>query len=89
MTQKLAWKLLYIIVKNLSEVKRMIGVLLVTHGNVCESLKESMEMILGQQKNFCALSLNPEDDVMELKNRGNGSGRRSDRFGGSLWWKPL
>ena len=47
----------------------MIGVLLVTHGNVCESLKESMEMILGQQKNFCALSLNPEDDVMELKNR--------------------
>ena len=46
MTQKLAWKLLYIIVKNLSEVKRMIGVLLVTHGNVCESLKESMEMIL-------------------------------------------
>ena len=71
----------------------MIGVLLVTHGHVCESLKESMEMILGQQKNFCALSLNPEDDVMELKNRvkvklqemdqGEGVIALVDLFGGS------
>ncbi len=30
----------------------MIGVLLVTHGNFCESIKESTEMVLGLQKIF-------------------------------------
>ena len=39
----------------------MIGVLLVTHGQFCESMKESTEMVLGVQKNFYSLPLNPED----------------------------
>lgn len=30
----------------------MIGVLLVTHGQFCESMKESTEMVLGVQKIF-------------------------------------
>ena len=41
----------------------MIGVLLVTHGNFCESIKESTEMVLGLQKNFYSLPLDPGDDI--------------------------
>ena len=36
----------------MKEVMYMIGVLLVTHGNFCESIKESTEMVLGLQKKF-------------------------------------
>ena len=47
----------------------MIGVLLVTHGNFCESIKESTEMVLGFQKIFCSLPLDPGDDVANLRSR--------------------
>ncbi len=47
----------------------MIGVLLVTHGNFCESIKESTEMVLGFQKNFYSLPLDPGDDVANLRSR--------------------
>ena len=47
----------------------MIGVLLVTHGQFCESMKESTEMVLGVQKNFYSLPLNPEDDIVCLQSR--------------------
>ena len=47
----------------------MIGVLLVTHGNFCESIKESTEMVLGLQKNFYSLPLDPGDDIAYLQSR--------------------
>ena len=46
----------------------MIGVLLVTHGQFCESMKESTEMVLGVQKNFYSLPLNPEDEYVPQVN---------------------
>lgn len=47
----------------------MIGVLLVTHGNFCESIKESTEMVLGSQENFSSLPLEPGDDIENLQSR--------------------
>lgn len=71
----------------------MIGVLLVTHGNFCVSLKESTEMVLGRQENLCSLPLNPGDDVIALQgcilnkirqmDQGEGVIVLVDLFGGS------
>lgn len=45
----------------------MIGVLLVSHGNMAAGMKDSVTMIVGEQDKFQSLSLNPGQDVNQLK----------------------
>ncbi|XKM13506.1 PTS sugar transporter subunit IIA [Orbaceae bacterium ac157xtp] len=45
----------------------MIGVLLVSHGKMAEGIKDSVNMIVGQQDHFDTLALNPGQDINELK----------------------
>ncbi len=47
----------------------MIGVLVVTHGKLAEGLKDSIELIIGEQKKFEIEGLFHGDDFEELKTR--------------------
>ena len=44
----------------------MIGIIIVTHGNLALELKSAMEHILGIQKNIEIISIKPDDDL-EIK----------------------
>ncbi|WP_392561213.1 PTS sugar transporter subunit IIA [Orbus sturtevantii] len=45
----------------------MIGILLVSHGKMAAGIKDSATMIVGEQANFETLSLNPGQDISQLK----------------------
>ncbi|SCC17732.1 PTS system, mannose-specific IIA component [Gilliamella bombicola] len=45
----------------------MIGVLLISHGKMASGMKDSVTMIVGEQDKFEALSLNPGQDINQLK----------------------
>lgn len=45
----------------------MIGVLLVSHGSMAAGIKDSVKMIVGEQSQFESLSLNPGQDINQLK----------------------
>ncbi|MCO6552694.1 MAG: PTS sugar transporter subunit IIA [Gilliamella sp.] len=45
----------------------MIGVLLISHGNMAAGMKDSVTMIVGEQDKFETLSLNPGQDINQLK----------------------
>ena len=45
----------------------MIGIIIVSHGNLALELKSAMEHILGIQKNIEILSLFPSDDLDKKK----------------------
>lgn len=45
----------------------MIGVLLVSHGNMAEGMKDSVMMIAGEAVQFATLALIPGQDISELK----------------------
>ena len=71
----------------------MIGIIIVTHGNLALELKSAMEHILGSQKNIEILCISPDDDLDERKNdieasikkidNGNGIVILTDMFGGT------
>ena len=44
----------------------MIGIIIVTHGNLALEFKSAMEHILGIQKNIEIISIKPDDDL-EIK----------------------
>ena len=44
----------------------MIGIIIITHGNLALELKSAMEHILGIQKNIEIISIKPDDDL-EIK----------------------
>ena len=44
----------------------MIGIIIITHGNLALELKSAMEYILGIQKNIEIISIKPDDDL-EIK----------------------
>lgn len=71
----------------------MIGIIIVTHGNLALELKSAMEHILGIQKNIEIISIKPDDDL-EIKksaleesikkvDEGNGAIILTDMFGGT------
>ena len=71
----------------------MIGIIVVTHGNLALELKSAMEHILGVQKNIEIISIKPDDDL-EIKksaleesikkvNEDNGTIILTDMFGGT------
>lgn len=47
----------------------MIGIIIVTHSNFAEGIKNSVEMISGKQDNFTAINFENGEDIEDLKNR--------------------
>ncbi len=47
----------------------MIGCLVVSHGKMAEGLKESVSLIMGENKQFAALGFFEEEDFEAFKNR--------------------
>ena len=47
----------------------MIGIIIVTHSNFAEGIKNSVEMITGKQDNFTAINFENGEDIEDLKNR--------------------
>lgn len=45
----------------------MVGVLILTHGKLADGLKNSVEMIMGQNESFITLGLYEGDDFSEFK----------------------
>lgn len=47
----------------------MIGIIVVTHSNFAEGIKNSVEMIAGKQDNFTAINFENGEAIEDLKNR--------------------
>ena len=47
----------------------MIGIIIVTHSNFAEGIKNSVEMIAGKQDNFTAINFENGEDIEDLKRR--------------------
>jgi len=47
----------------------MIGIIIVTHSNFAEGIRNSVEMIAGKQDNFTAINFENGEDIEDLKNR--------------------
>ena len=47
----------------------MIGIIVVTHSNFAEGIKNSVEMIAGKHDNFTAINFENGEDIEDLKNR--------------------
>ena len=60
----------------------MIGIIIVTHGNLALELKSAMEHILGAQKNIEVICISSDDDLDEKKNDIKGSIKRIDNNNG-------
>jgi PTS system mannose-specific IIA component len=71
----------------------MIGIIIITHGNLALELKSAMEYILGIQKNIEIISIKPDDDLkikkadleeaIEKVNENIGTIILTDMFGGT------
>ena len=71
----------------------MIGIIIITHGNLALELKSAMEYILGTQKNIEIISIKSDDDleikkadleeVIEKVNENIGTIILTDMFGGT------
>ena len=71
----------------------MIGMVIITHGNLALELKAAMEHVIGLQKNTEIISINPDDDLetkkgdiaKSIKKADNNSGIIivTDMFGGT------
>ena len=60
----------------------MIGIIIVTHGNIALELKSTMEHILGVQKNIEIICISSDDDLDERKNDIKGSIKKIDNNNG-------
>ena len=47
----------------------MIGIIIVSHSNFAEGIKNSVEMIAGKQDNFTAINFENGEDIEDLKKR--------------------
>ena len=71
----------------------MIGILLVTHGNLADEMKNAMEHVLGKQEQIDTICINANDDVevrrqdivdkVNTLNSGDGVCIATDMFGGT------
>ena len=71
----------------------MIGLVIITHGNLALELKSAMEHIIGSQADIEIFCINPDDDIDIQKNniqntikeinKGNGIIMLTDMFGGT------
>ena len=44
----------------------MLGIVIATHGNLSDGLKDAAEVIVGTTNNIATVNLNPGDDLQEL-----------------------
>ena len=71
----------------------MIGLIIITHGNLALELKSAMEHIIGSQADIEIFCINPDDDIdiqrnniqntIKEINKGNGIIMLTDMFGGT------
>lgn len=71
----------------------MIGIVLVTHGNLALEFRRALEHVVGEQSQFETLSIGPEDDMEKRKedvltiatsvDTGSGTIILTDMFGGT------
>jgi PTS system mannose-specific IIA component len=71
----------------------MIGIVIVTHGNLANEFRAAMEHVVGTQEQVAAISIMPSDDMEERRNaileavaevdRGDGAVILTDMFGGT------
>ena len=71
----------------------MIGLVLVTHGRLAEEFIAATEHVVGSQRNMCAISIGPDDDIeqrrrdilaaVEAVDDGAGVILLTDMFGGT------
>lgn len=71
----------------------MIGILLVTHGQLAMTFLSALEHVLGKQENVATICIEADDDIEEIKqeignkiqqiNTGNGVLILTDMFGGT------
>jgi PTS system mannose-specific IIA component len=71
----------------------MIGIIIITHGNLAKEFILALEHIIGPQKNIKPFSINPDDDIEESRKRlindvkaideGQGVAIFTDMFGGT------
>ena len=71
----------------------MIGIVLVTHGNLAREFRAAMEHVVGKQEQARAISIGPDDDMerrradilaaAEEVDRGDGAILLTDMFGGT------
>lgn len=47
----------------------MLGIVIVTHGALCEGLKSALEVIIGDTSNIATVSLQAQDDVNNLSEK--------------------
>ena len=45
----------------------MIGIILVSHGNLAKEFAKTLEHIVGPQENFISIGLFPDDDIEEKR----------------------
>ena len=73
----------------------MIGIIIVTHGNLALELKSAMEHILGIQKNIEIISIKPDDDLEIKKSALEESIKKVDEekwsynFNRHVWWSSF
>ena len=71
----------------------MIGVVIVTHGNLAKEFRSALEHVVGPQENIATICIQPDDDMEERRvailkaisavNRGDGCVLLTDMFGGT------
>ena len=71
----------------------MIGVVIVTHGNLAKEFRSALEHVVGPQEQIATICIQPDDDMEERRlaileaisavNRGDGCVLLTDMFGGT------
>ncbi|MDX2263938.1 MAG: PTS sugar transporter subunit IIA [Hyphomicrobiales bacterium] len=71
----------------------MIGVVIVTHGNLANEFRAALEHVVGPQEQIATICITPQDDIEECRksimdaivdvNKGDGAVLLTDMFGGT------
>jgi PTS system mannose-specific IIA component len=71
----------------------MIGIVIITHGNLAREFRFALEHVVGAQKQVATISITPDDDIEERRdailramssvNSGDGIALLTDMFGGT------
>jgi PTS system mannose-specific IIA component len=71
----------------------MIGIVIITHGNLAKEFKDVIEHVMGPQKDICAFGIQTEDNITQKRtelmqivqtlDQGSGVAVLTDMFGGT------
>ncbi len=81
--------MIYLIIKR----ERMIGIVIVTHGNLAKEFRAALEHVVGPQEQIATICISPDDDMEERReailqaiakvDTGDGTVLLTDMFGGT------